>query len=193
MKRILLILTACLSLSGCSWIALGIAASTIPDQKLSFRLDGERFETTEEVTGTLRIMEINGEGFALSLGESAWATDNTMNGLKIGLNCGFFEGKLKEDQEYHYTSDDKMDFYPFFSYTEIVPEELASGTIINHQETVWFNAVEGWIEITRINKKKQIVDGRFEFTAVCDDPADGRTLKVTSGRFQDYPYMVVSD
>lgn len=193
MKRILLILASCLCLNGCAWIALGVAASAVPHQEISFRVDGERFESSEDVSMILRIVEVSGEGFALSMGESNWATDNTMKGAKIGLNSGFFDGSLKEDQKYYYNSDDKMDFYPFFSYTVNVPQESVSGTEISKLETLWFNATEGWIEITKINKKHQVADGRFEFTAVCDAPSDGTTIKVTSGRFKDVPYLVVSD
>ena len=193
MKRILLILASCLCLNGCAWIALGIAASTVPQQEISFRVDGERFESSEDVSMILRIVEVSGEGFALSMGESNWATANTMEKAKIGLNSGFFDGSLKEDQKYYYNSDDKMDFYPFFSYTVNVPQESVSGTEISKLETLWFNATEGWIEITKINKKHQVADGRFEFTAVCDAPSDGTTINITSGRFKDVPYLVVSD
>ena len=193
MKRILLILASCLCLNGCAWIALGIAASAVPHQEISFRVDGERFESSEDVSMILRIVEVSGEGFALSMGESNWATANTMEKAKIGLNSGFFDGSLKEDQKYYYNSDDKMDFYPFFSYTVNVPHESVSGASVSKSQTFWFNATEGWIEITKINKKKQIVDGRFEFTAVCDAPSDETTIKVTSGRFKDIPYLLVSD
>ena len=193
MKRILLILASCLCLNGCAWIALGVAASAVPHQEISFRVDGERFESSEDVSMILRIVEVSGEGFALSMGESNWATDNTMKGAKIGLNSGFFDGSLKEDQKYYYNSDDKMDFYPFFSYTVNVPQESVSGTEISKLETLWFNATEGWIEITKINKKHQVADGRCEFTAVCDAPSDGTTINITSGRFKDVPYLVVSD
>lgn len=193
MKKILLILASCLCLNGCAWIALGIAASAVPQQEISFRVDGERFESSEDVSMILRVMEVSGEGFALSMGESNWATANTMENARIGLNSGFFDGSLKEDQEYHYNTDDKMDFYPYFSYTINIPHESVSGSSVYKTQTFWFNATEGWIEITKINKKKQIVDGRFEFTAVCDAPSDETTIKVTSGRFKDVPYLVVSD
>ena len=193
MKRILLILASCLCLNGCAWIALGVVGSIVPKQEISFRVDGERFESSEDVSMILRIVEVSGEGFALSMGESNWATANTMEKAKIGLNSGFFDGSLKEDQKYYYNSDDKMDFYPFFSYTVNVPHESVSGANVYKTQTFWFNATEGWIEITKINKKKQIVDGRFEFTAVCDAPSDETTIKVTSGRFKDVPYLIVSD
>lgn len=193
MKRILLILASCLCLNGCAWIALGVVGSTVPKQEISFRVDGERFESSEDVSMILRIVEVSGEGFALSMGESNWATANTMEKAKIGLNSGFFDGSLKEDQKYCYNADDKMDFYPFFSYTVNVPHESVSGANVYKTQTIWFNATEGWIEITKINKKKQIVDGRFEFTAVCDAPSDETTINITSGRFKDVPYLVVSD
>lgn len=193
MKRILLILASCLCLNGCAWIALGVAASAVPHQEISFRVDGERYESSEDVSMILRIIEVSGKGFALSMGESNWATANTMEKAKIGLNSGFFDGSLKEDQKYHYSSDDNMDFYPYFSYTVSVPQESVSGTEISNLQTIWFNATEGWIEITEINKKQQVVNGRFEFTAVCDAPSDGTTINITSGRFKDVPYLVVSD
>ena len=44
-----------------------------------------------------------------------------------------------------------------------------------------------------MNKKKGIISGTFEFTAVCDDPSDGKVLEVTKGVFKDISYQIVED
>lgn len=193
MKKILLLLSACFCLSGCGWMVLGAAAVAAPDPSFSFWAHGEYFKADESLPGTFRIMEVEGKGFAISYGGSNWETDNEIEEAKIGLNCGFFDGELEKGMEYCFNSDDRLDTYPYFSHIYREAVELNSGSEIYHTRTVWYNAVEGWFKITKINKKKGIISGRFEFTAVKDDPSSYHAIEVTNGVFRDIPYIVVSD
>lgn len=193
MKKILLLLSACICLSGCGWLILGAAVATAPDPSFSFWASDEYFRGEPSSFGSLRIMEVEGKGFAMSYGCSDWNSDNETEGAKIGLNCGFFDGKLEKGVEYRFNSDDNLDTYPFFSHTYREAVDLDSGSEIYHIRTVWYNAVEGWFEITKINKKKGIVSGRFEFKAVKDDPSSDNAIEITNGVFRDIPYIVVSD
>jgi len=194
MKKILLLLSACLSLTGCGWIVLGVAVAGAPDPEFSFYAKGEKYESHND-TGTIRVVEMDGEGFAFSYGEGpgGWDSENTLEGVEIGLNCGFFDGNMKKGIEYHYNSDDVMDFYPFFKYTYRDYIESTPDTDAFRVCTVWYNATEGWIKITKLNRKKGIVSGRFGFTAVIDDPSSDGTIEITQGVFKDIPYIKVSD
>ncbi len=194
MKKILFLLSTCFSLTGCGWIVLGLAVASAPDPEFSFYAKGEKYESDDE-PGTIRIVEMTDEGFALSYGEGLGGleSDNTLEGVEIGLNCGFFDGKLKKGMEYRYNSDDRMDFYPFFKHIYRDYIDSSPGSEAYRIHTIWYNATEGWIKITKLNKKKGIMSGRFEFTAVIDDPSSDNAIEITNGVFRDIPYIVVSD
>lgn len=87
-----------------------------------------------------------------------------------------------------------MDTYPYFKYT--IREELESSDKYStyRVKTMWYNATDGWFKITRMNKKKGIISGSFEFTAVCDDPSNGDVIiEITNGVFKDISYKIIED
>ncbi len=193
MRKLFLLLASCLCLTGCSWILIGVAVASAPDPMVSFWAHKEYFKVNGEDSGTFRVMEVFGEGFAIAYSRSGWDTDNSLDGVEIGLNCGFFDGELKKGFEYNYNLDDGLDTYPIFKYTYREPVATSQGEDVYHVRTAWFNAVEGWFKITKMNKKKGIMSGRFEFKAVSDDPSSDEVIEVTNGVFRDIPYTLVSD
>lgn len=80
------------------------------------------------------------------------------------------------------------DAYPHFKFTIKEKLDASPGTGIHRLNTMWYNASEGWFKITKINKKKGTISGRFEFTAVCDDPSNGDIIEITEGVFKDISY-----
>lgn len=193
MKRIILTILTVICLTGCEKMFLASIGLTSPDHELSFKADGELFRTTGVNTNTLRIYIIKDEGFAITFdGGSYWDTENTLESAVIHLDCGIFKGSLKKGNIYAYTAED-MDTYPYFKYTVSEKVESSYGGSTYKLNTMWYNASDGWIKISRMNKNKGLVSGSFEFTAVCDDPSNDDVIEITKGTFKDISYIVVED
>ena len=163
-----------------------------PDPELSFQANGEEFKATGSKTPTLSILNVGDKGFAIIFSGANWDTQNTFESAVISLNCGFFDGALEKGSEYVFNSED-MDVYPYLKYT--VREELEStpGSSAYKLRTMWYNSTEGRIKITKINTKKGIIAGSFEFTAICDDPSNDDVIEITKGVFKDISYKIVED
>ena len=193
MKRIILIITTIVCFTSCDQMVHLAIEAVDPDPLLSFQANGEKFEVTGSNTRTLRIHEVDEDGFAIIFsGGSNWDTENTLNSAVISLNCGFFGGNLKKGNEYVFTSEE-LDTYPYFKYTINVQQESSSGSLYYEQKTMWYNCTEGRISITKMNKKRGRISGRFEFTAVCDDPSNGDVIEITDGVFKDISYTVTEE
>lgn len=193
MKRIILIILAVICITGCDKMIVSAVDAATLDSELSFMANGESYKVTGSNTNTLRIIDSGDEGFAISLiGGSHWDTENTLESAVIALSCGFFNGELKKGEEYVYSAEE-MDTYPYFKYT--IREELESSDKYStyRVKTMWYNATDGWFKITRMNKKKGIISGSFEFTAVCDDPSNGDVIEITNGVFKDISYKIIED
>lgn len=195
MKKIIILLAACLYLASCTKIISGIGSALTPTPQISFEVNGEeyRFKSQDEV-GTFKIMKVSDTGFAISFVWSSWNTSNTLDDAELYLNCGFFNAKFKKGEEYAFT-DEEMDACPSFSYTGIeylepLPEQTTQPYLIR---TYWYNATNGWFKITKINAEKGVISGRFEYTAVCDDPSNQDVVEVTNGVFKDISYVIVED
>lgn len=193
MKKLLLLLAMCCCLNGCTAMLIGAAVGSISPKKFSFKANGERLKATDENLGTFRIIEADGNGFAIAYRGSLWDVDSDIENVLIGLNCGFFSGSLKEDQEYVFTLDDNLDTYPIFRYTETEILESTEASSVSRKNTFWFNAREGWFKITKINKDDGTISGRFAFTAVSDDPASSEEVEITDGVFKNVPYLFIND
>lgn len=193
MKKIILIISAIICLSACDKMIIAAVDATAPNPELSFMANGEMFKVTGKNTRTLRIVRSGDDGFAITFtGGGYWDTVNTLESAVISLNCGFFDGKLKKGAEYVYTAEE-LDACPYFKYT-IKEKQVSTSSYSSYVlKTMWFNATDGRIKITRMNNKKGIISGTFEFTAVCDDPSDGKVLEVTKGVFKDISYQIVED
>lgn len=170
----------CCCLSGCTAFLIGAAMDSAMSPRFTFEVDGYPFEADEELLGTFRVIETGDYGFAIAFSGSEWSVVPEVDKAVIGLNCGFFTGKLKEDKEYVFTTDDALDTYPIFKYSLL-------------SDTFWYNATDGWFRVTRINKKKGTISGTFEFSAVCDDPSNADVIEITSGVFRNIPYISVID
>ena len=193
MKRIIMTILTVICLTSCDKMVLAVADIVSPDPQLSFKADDELFVVTGVNTKTLRIYEIEDEGFAITLsGGSYWDTENTLKSAEIHLNCGIFKGSLKKGNIYAYSAED-MDTYPYFKYTIYDTAESSPDGSVTYLKTMWYNASEGWIKISKINKNKGLISGSFEFTAVCDDPSNGDIIEITEGTFKDISYIVVGD
>lgn len=193
MKKIFLLLSLCFCLSGCTSILLGIAIVSASEPSMTFKAAGETFEAKGDNVATFRIFEVEGKGFAISHVGSAWDTENTLEELQIGLNCGFFDGKLKKREEYVFTEDDRLDVYPVLKYTKSENVESTSESSVSRLTTVWLNASDGWFKITKFDKNDGTVSGKFAFTAVCDDPASDEVIEITDGFFKNVPYILIQD
>lgn len=192
MKRIILTILTVICLTGCDKMFLAAVDLSTPDPRLSFKANGELFKTTGANTNTLRIYEIPGEGFAITLsGGGNWDTENTMKSAEIHLNCGIFKGSPKKGTLYAYTAEE-MDTYPYFKHTISEKVESSYGGSTYQLKTMWYNASDGWIKISKMNKNKGLISGSFEFNAVCDDPSNGEVIEITKGTFKDITYIVVS-
>lgn len=188
MKKIILIISAVLCLTSCDEMIIAAFDLATPDPQFSFLADGEEFKVTGINTRSLKIHDITGEGFAIVLSQGTyWDTENTLESAVISLNCGIFEGSLKKGVEYVYSAEE-MDAYPHFKFTIKEKLDASPGTEIHRLKTMWYNASEGWFKITKINKKKGTISGRFEFTAICDDPSNGDIIEITEGVFKDISY-----
>ena len=192
MKRIILIIWAILCFTSCEKMIVAIADIATPDPELSFQANGEEFKATGSKTPTLSILNVGDKGFAIIFSGANWDTKNTLESAVISLNCGFFDGALEKGREYVFNSED-MDVYPYLKYT--VREELEStpGSSAYKLRTMWYNSTEGRIKITKINTKKGIIAGSFEFTAICDDPSNDDVIEITKGVFKDISYKIVED
>lgn len=170
----------------------GVAELATPDPELSFLVNGEEFKVTGSKTNTLSILNVGDKGFAIIFRGANWDTKNTLESAVISLNCGFFDGALEKGCEYVFNSED-MDVYPYLKYT--VSEELEStpGSSAYKLRTMWYNSTEGRIKITKINTKKGVIAGSFEFTAICDDPSNDDVIEITKGVFKDISYKIVED
>lgn len=193
MKKILLLLSACFCLSGCTTMIIGLALGTYPQSRMSFKVNGETFKAEDGNLGTFRIVEVDAEGFSIAYSGSEWDTNNSLDGVVIGLNCGFFDGDLKKDEEYVFTEDDEMDAYPIFRYTVTEVIESTSESSVTRSGVVCFNATEGWFKITKLNVDDGTISGKFAFTAVCDDPSSGEIVEITDGVLKNVPYILVQD
>lgn len=191
MKKILLLLPLCFCLSGCTSILLGLAIASAPKVDISFKADGETFRS--ENPSSLHIIEVEGKGFAISYNGGEWDTENTLESVVIGLNCGFLDGELEKNQEYVFTTDDNLDTYPIFKHSELIAEESTSGSSVSRITTVWYNATDGWFKITKLKEDNGTVSGKFAFTAVCDDPDSPRVIEITEGSFRNIPFVWVKD
>lgn len=195
MKKIFIFMALCLFLSGCRKTALdlAVAVSRIDDPKISFVANGEEFSHKGDFATPFRIFKVEDLGFTISYQASSWDSANTLDDAVIGLNCGFISGNLKEDTKYYFSLEDELDTYPIFKYNKTLSETRPDGTVISSNQTFWFNAEQGSIEITKINQKKGELAGRFEFTAVSDDPNSKDTIEITDGVFKNIPYLVIED
>ena len=192
MKRIILIIWAILCFTSCEKMIVAMVDIATPNPELSFQANGEEFKTTGSKTPTLSILNVGDKGFAIIFSGANWDTQNTFESAVISLNCGFFDGALEKGSEYVFNSED-MDVYPYLKYT--VREELEStpGSSAYKLRTMWYNSTEGRIKITKINTKKGIIAGSFEFTAICDDPSNEDVIEITKGGFKDISYKIVED
>ena len=189
MKRIIPIICALISLTGCKKILDAAVESAIPDPVMAFKADGEQFTATwSKDSKTLLIINVADQKFAIRLAGSNWETRNTLKSAQICINCGFFDGKLVEGVKYAFSAEE-IDTYPYLNY--VVTEQLESSVYRNR--TMWYNASDGWITITNINKKRGILSGKFEFTAVCDDPSNEDIIEITKGAFRYIPYKILED
>lgn len=193
MKRSILIIFSVFCLTSCEKMIAAAVDLFTPDPQLSFQANGEVFKVTDRNTKTLRISNFNNEGFAITFsGGSYWDTENTLYSVVISLNCGIFDGTLEKGVEYRYTAED-LDTYPCFKYSIHENIESTAGGESYDVMTMWYNATEGWIKINKINKKKGLISGSFEFTAVCDDPSNGDVIEITKGVFKDITYKTFED
>ena len=190
MKRILIILCACLCLSSCTSLLIGAIDMVIPDQTISVNIDGVKYTDCDE-GGVFYIYEIPGEGFAIAFKIQDWENENAKEEATISLNCGFFDAEFKKGVEYVFSEDDTLDVYPYFYYKERDYLELTPDSSSFRLITYWYNATSGWFKITKINENDGTISGRFAFTAVCDDPASSQTIEITSGVFKNIPYTIV--
>lgn len=141
----------------------------------------------------MKVVHTGDNGFAITFGGgSYWDTENSLEWAIISLNCGIFNGELEKGDEYIYTAEE-MDACPYFTYTILEELESSPTSSIHRLRTMWYNATEGRIKITRMNRKKGIISGSFEFTAVCDDPSYGDVIEITKGVFKDISYIIVED
>lgn len=189
MKRIILIICAVLSLAGCKKLFNSAVESMMPDPEMTFKADGEEFTAIwSKGSKTVGIIDSSDKGFAITFTGSNWDTENTLKSAEICLNCGFFDGTLKEDVEYGFSAEE-MDACPYFYCVTSVLQEPS----VYRSKGMWYNATDGWIKITKINKKKGQISGKFAFTAVCDDPSDEDVIEITNGAFWYIPYKVLED
>ena len=193
MKKIFILLCMCICFSGCTSILLGMAIAQDSKALVTFKANGELFESQNAEIGSFRIFEVEGKGFAISFAGSEWDTENTFRDAHIGLNCGFFDGHLKKNEEYVFTTEDGLDAYPMFNYTVYEEIESTPESSVHRMHTIWFNASEGWFKITRLSEKDGTVSGKFSFTAVCDSPSSQESIEVTEGFFRNIPYVLVQD
>ena len=192
MKKILMILSMCVCLSGCTPILLGLAlSSSVP--RMNFKVDGEIYRAEDRNVGTFRIFEVEGKGFAISYNSAIWDSENTLKGAQIGLYCGFFDGTLEKDVEYVFSSDDGLDTYPFFRYSKTELAESTAESSVSRSQSFWCSASNGWFKITKLNKKDGVISGSFAFDAVCDDPSLDEVVEITDGVFRNVPYVLVQD
>lgn len=183
----------CFCLSGCTSIILGLAAVSQSKAAISFTAGGELYKASDDNIGTFRVVEVEGHGFAIAYSHYFGNTENTLDGIQLNLNCGFFDGELKKYDVYHFTTDDRLDAYPAIKHTveEIIESTPDSST--SRLKTVWLNATEGWFKITKIDKNNGKISVKFSFTAVCDDPDSSETIEITDGILKNIPYVTVQD
>ena len=190
MKRIIIIICAVLCFSSCEKMLVSAVDVVTPDPQVSFEANGEEFTVTGINVNDMRIFDFGAEGFAMRFSNGRyWDTDNTLESVVLSLDCGLFDGTLEKGREYVFTAEDS-DVCPYLKYT--IREELEStpDSSSYRLRTMWYNASHGRIKITRINKKKGLISGHFEFTAVCDDPSNGDVIEITKGVFNDISYTI---
>lgn len=189
MKRtILIIIWTILYFTSCEKMIGTVVDLVTPDPELSFQANGEEFKATANKTNTLSILKVADKGFSIIFKGVSWDTNNSLESAVISLNCGFFDSAVEEGVTYAFRSED-MDTHPYFKY--IVREDLEPSGY--RPRTMWYNASEGWIRISKINTKKGIISGSFEFTAICDDPSNDDVIVISKGVFKDISYKIVQD
>ena len=192
MKKIIPIIVAALCFTGCQKMLYAIVDLATPDPELSFEVNGELFKATDANTNDMRVHYLGSKHFSIVFSGGIWDTDHSMESPKISLNCGVFKGILTKDVEYVYTAEE-MDVCPYFRYVVREPQESSSGATVHKLNTLWYNATDGWIKITNISSGNGRISGRFEFSAVCDDPASGDVIDIKNGVFKHIKYTTVTD
>ena len=193
MKRILIILCACLCLSSCTSLLIGAIDMMVPDPTIAVIINGENIYRDSKEGSTFYIHEVSGEGFAISFKTQGWENENAKEEATISLNCGFFDTEFKKGVEYVFSEADNLDVYPYFYYKERDYYDVTPDSSAFRYITYWYNATSGWFKITKIDEKNGTISGRFAFTAVCDDPASSQTVEITDGVFKNIPYVVVQN
>lgn len=190
MKRILIIICAILCFSSCEKMLVSSIDAVKPDPLVSFLANGEEFTVSGVNVNAMRIYNFGAEGFSMRFSNGGyWDTDNTLESVVLSLDYGLFHGSLKKGNEYVFSAEDS-DVFPYLKYTVREELESAPNSSSYRQMTMWYNASHGRIKITRLNKKKGLISGRFEFTAVCDDPSNGDVIEITEGVFNDISYKI---
>ena len=185
MKKILLILFILAACYSCA------KYEDFPMRPVSFEINGIKYYSAKDMglmqgslfqipePDTLRVLEY-GDTISITYSRSSFL-QHTMNKISLDLLglCATFETGTK----IHFDESDELQEYPV---VYMHPVMSTSAT-----EYDLYKAQQGWIEFYEINWDEKYISGRFEFTAVLQEPLDcdhDKVIEVKKGSFENIPF-----